>query len=289
MISLIFSIVLSKCSTGKRKRTKSLEQIADVFLPPTIFICSIASTTLNLLISFLFPQLYYFRFGDEGRASFSLVPGFWNRITSLLETLVSSTPLFFFFGPTVSIEVLTLLKLYNSVKFLLRILKYNQRKVFDSDKLCSHFCKMYRKLQVFSIFVNEYGKDYLRPNFEFVGSVLTILFSYSVIVLKTESGNENDKKMAQLGRFTFAFILIFLISWMACLHGLPSKPYVHSRKILHHGRSHWKSDSWSRKFFLSCQPIAVRIGDFHVIDKDRAPLIFQFCLRRIFYLAVQSK
>ncbi len=51
---------------------------------------------------------------------------------------------------------------------------------------------------------------------------------------------------------------------------LGSRPILKSAKI-HQKMKYWVQCKWSRKFTLSCPLIALRVGEFHQMDRDRGP------------------
>lgn len=287
---MIFSFTVSR---KRQERNSRLKKGANAILSPIIFVISILQPIVSLLVSFLYPQLHYFKFGSDLESeSLKWLPGFWSRILSTFESLVGMTPVTFVFGPLFAVEMLALLKLNESVQNLTSMNSFKEKRLT--------LCMAYRKLQIFVNLVNEYGKDYLRPDVEFMGSVNMIVSAYFLISLKSSKfdrlmGNNeqalmNSRNLAIFGRVIFSIFLIAIVLCISCLFELASKPYLRSKRILHILRNSdaMRRRGWERKFFLSCQPIGVKIGNFHVIDQERVPLILQYCLRRIFYLTVQS-
>ncbi len=45
----------------------------------------------------------------------------------------------------------------------------------------------------------------------------------------------------------------------------------------------------SQKFFKSCAPIALKIGTFHNMDRERVPSLIRFVLQRVFFLVLKTK
>lgn len=130
----------------------------------------------------------------------------------------------------------------------------------------------FRQLQIKLLMLNQFTETFYFPNVEFFGSANVIGFSYFVIILK-----DMGALKFLLGMFAMAGVVCISV-----LFELASRPYVSSIAIMQN--DYWRYDPWSNRFRKSCQPLAIKIGDFHIITKERTPLIFQYCLRRIFYL-----
>lgn len=61
-----------------------------------------------------------------------------------------------------------------------------------------------------------------------------------------------------------------------------------STNVLHYAKL-WKGCPWSKKFFKSCPPITIRVGEFHKMDNERAPAYVRFVLQRTLFLVVRTK
>lgn len=247
-----------------------LSKTANAFLQYLIFSVSIFPPVVILSVSLIIPQIYNL---DNG-IHFSLTSGYSIRVLAFSESFIGVAPLLFSVGPTLTILTLSFFTLRAKVCYL-NFVSEHYGLNFDLESRFNFFL-FYRKLQLFTILMNEYVQPCLLPHFEFTGATGIILLSYLLLTLEG---------MVAL-KLLIILTLVCIVLILAFLFELVSKPYVMSRKVLHRARKvHWRKYLWSQRAFRSCQPIAIRIGSFHAIDRERAPLIMQFCLRRIFYLA----
>lgn len=67
-----------------------------------------------------------------------------------------------------------------------------------------------------------------------------------------------------------------------------SKSIIISRKILHQIKRSTNC-KWSRRFFKSCPEISLSVGEFHKMDRERAPAFIRFILQRTFFLVLRTK
>lgn len=63
---------------------------------------------------------------------------------------------------------------------------------------------------------------------------------------------------------------------------------IYSVKILKLWNS-WNGCKYARTFSRSCKPIVLKIGDFHCMDRQRAPLFLRFVTQRTFALVMKTK
>ncbi len=66
-----------------------------------------------------------------------------------------------------------------------------------------------------------------------------------------------------------------------------SRTITLSTKILQCAKS-CNECRWSRKFFRSCPKIAIRVGEFHKMDRQRMPAFIRFVLQRTFFFVLQT-
>ncbi len=84
--------------------------------------------------------------------------------------------------------------------------------------------------------------------------------------------------------------LVILAVTLACclmLH-MGSMSILISCKILKQLRSS-NECKYTRKFVRSCKPIEVKIGDFHKIDRQRAPTFIRYVTQRAFAFVMKTK
>lgn len=79
------------------------------------------------------------------------------------------------------------------------------------------------------------------------------------------------------------------IALVICLMlDLGSKSILFTKKLAQKSK-HWGGCKWFRKFFRSCPTIAIKVGEFHVMDRNRAPSFIRFILQRTFLLVLKTK
>jgi len=96
---------------------------------------------------------------------------------------------------------------------------------------------------------------------------------------------------AQQYAFVIAFTLI-AVEYIVFMLNFASLSLLHSKAALGYwGRWRWNRPCDQRlgRFLKSCRPVCLYAGQFHVLDRMRAPVLIRFCLQRAFFLVVQSR
>lgn len=137
--------------------------------------------------------------------------------------------------------------------------------------------KLYRNLQIFHILTNGYIQSYILTTVQFNGSAVSVYLLFSIIAFwKSLDGT----------LLLFIFVTFFGLQVLILLYlEFASKPFLISRKILGASiQTNFGNDAYAKRFFRSCQPVALRIGPFHKVDKDRAPATIRFILQRTVFM-----
>lgn len=138
----------------------------------------------------------------------------------------------------------------------------------------------YRKLQIFVLWINLALQEVSFPIVQFGGSTLTICLLYAVIVF-----------LEQLpGSVLVLLVTFLLLIFIACAFILDygSKPIVKSDQLLETIVGWEKPSPMWQVCLRSCQPVALKMGPFHKIDKGRVPAMVRFCLQRTFFFVVNT-
>lgn len=141
----------------------------------------------------------------------------------------------------------------------------------------------YRRMQVFVILFNECLQTHFWPVLEFIGSMLSICLGYAFVVYIHLFGI--PMKLAVVSVLaTLLVVIIFVMdvgSQSLCLS-------VKSIRFMNHLLKQNES-KWFRKFVKSSSPVALKIGCFHKMNRNRGPRLIRFILQRTFFLVLKSK
>lgn len=197
------------------------------------------------------------------------------RMPSLLfSSLISMT--------TISICFIIVKELQDN----LNDLKNFQKKSFQYGRHMNNnwmFGFYYRKFQIFTIIINECFQIYFWPVIQFVGALVCIGLSYTLLVYRTI--------LTDTVNISLLLILILILCCNCFVLEYGSQSLTISSKILTRGKADLDRDDqkWFRKFLKSCSPIALRVGSFHKIDRQRLPCFVRFILQRTFFFVVKSR
>lgn len=153
----------------------------------------------------------------------------------------------------------------------------------SKDTYIQYIGTFYRRVQILVILTDKCFQSYVWPAIQFYGAIGVIVLLYVLLVLE-----QVLPISAKLGLATFAVGVIVLICLML---GMGSKTIIVSCKILQRVKL-WNANAGnklSRKFFRSCPTIALRVGEFHKMDSERAPALIRFILQRTFFLVLRTK
>ncbi|CAL8129226.1 unnamed protein product [Orchesella dallaii] len=138
----------------------------------------------------------------------------------------------------------------------------------------------FRKLQILVILSNQCFQQNVWPNIQFTGAALMICLLYSIILF----GHTLNFKLVLFMVFMLCAAMVFTF----LILDVGSRPIILSKKLL--GKwLRWRSEKSWGKFLRSCDPISLRVGPFHRMDRGRGPALIRFTVQRTFYLVVQSK
>ncbi len=151
---------------------------------------------------------------------------------------------------------------------------------FENDYYSQNLCNLYRQVQVLMILCNKSFQTYLWPSFEFYGAIGLITLMYSLIMFQRHLGN--------FGVVIFGMFTVGIAAICCSVLAMGSKAILLSTKVIHNVKLR-KDCCWSRKFFLSCPTISIRVGKFHKIDSARVPAFIRFVLQRTFFLVLKTK
>lgn len=236
-----------------------------MMLMSTTFLSTISIPVATLL----FPQLWGYIPIMRGPVS--------NEIFFLLN-FIRLLPIPICCGSTSLLCLLTVITLQSKLSLMHKVIKHGQ--YFDLRRR-REFAHLYRKIQIFTILANGYLQKYMMTGTEFFGSVIIISLLFSIASFRPMLGGVL-LSLIVLSLLTLALFIFFLLD-------CASRPFLLSRNVVTICEKGWRSCSWSEKFLKSCQPIALRIGPFHMIDRERAPLMMRFCLQRTFFLTVGAR
>lgn len=97
-----------------------------------------------------------------------------------------------------------------------------------------------------------------------------------------------DTQLGPFEVFTIVAFSLVVVSTVCSVLRMGSGTIRLSTNVLHYAKA-WKGCPWSKKFFKSCPPIAIRVGEFHKMDSERAPAYVRFVLQRTLFLVVKTK
>lgn len=222
------------------------------------------------LISFRFHQIIYSWACAHGHFSLS------NGVLHFLLDFVRLLPLPFTWPPFIVLGILTIRVIKLKTNLLRKTVIATTGNNILAQTIRREVATEYRKMELITIFSNGHLQRYCWPAMQFNGSAIIILLLYFLI------------KFWEIldGRF-LTVIFVFLISYILFIgffFEYASKPYILSKSLLSVCNGHWRKYPWSKRFFKSCQKIALRVDSFHMIDRERAPLIMRYCIQRTFAL-----
>lgn len=139
----------------------------------------------------------------------------------------------------------------------------------------------YRKVQLFAIICNECYKFVIWPVVEFSGSLIMISCLYSLLVF--------DEFMTKTFMFALSLILATAVFVVCFILDMGSRSLMISSKMLIRIKQLDFGEKWTRKFYQSSQPIALKVGSFHKMDRERGLSLLRFILQRTIFLVLKTK
>ncbi len=180
-----------------------------------------------------------------------------------------------------SICFVSLKELVDNVKDLSSMLnrKLNEnRLLIDNSKVI-----FYRRMQVFGTIFNECFQTYNLTVVEFIGCMMSICLGCTLIL-----DNHLLHIWGKIATILFFTVVIFFIIFEM---DVGSKSIVISTKIICHANKMFAQNDckWGRKCIKSCPPVALSIGSFHKISRQRGPDLIRYILQRTIFLVLKSK
>ncbi len=183
---------------------------------------------------------------------------------------------------TVTIWLTIIKELTDNLQEFLKMLK----SVKDSNprQICCFLKVYYRQIQVFTILVNDCLQTYFWPVAEFYGTVISIGLAYVLIRYHTFFNIYVQGSVA-------AALLTTMI--MLCvIFDVGSQPLPISSKIIRfssYDLGKTNPSTYFRKIVKSYQPVVLKVGHFHNIDRKRGPSLMRYILQRTVFLLLKSE
>lgn len=153
--------------------------------------------------------------------------------------------------------------------------------MFNSNLNQHHKIGMiYRRIQILVILSNNCFQTYIWPLIQFVGGMMLISVLYGLLVF--------HGRMPMIVTLCISLTIMSATFTICVILDLASRPILISGKIKQKLKSLGKC-KWSQKFFRSCPKIALRVGNFHQMDRGRGPAFIRFVLQRTFFLVIKTK
>ncbi len=240
------------------------------------------------LISFSFPCLY-----ASQLYTFSLGPCSSNkfRIAILFISFMFCIPI----GTIVPLGIATCFVTLNEITENLKNLKFLLNRMSSSaikvpkttDYYVETYYKMgfcYRQMQLFAMITNQCFQMQIFQVFEIMGVTASIVLSYALITF--------DRVIPHFAKIGMLIILCTVLVVCSFTIDAGSRSRMLSFRVL--GTAKYCSrkcgtHKWSQKFFKSCNPITMKIGTFHEMDRERVPSLIRFILQRTFFLVWKTK
>lgn len=139
----------------------------------------------------------------------------------------------------------------------------------------------YRNIQILVGISNRCFETHLWTAVQFTGSTLTICLLYTVLTF-------NDMLP---GLLQFGLVLVACMIVVVCtlIMDMASGTILHSKAIRHTLGARHGAGKWLQRFLRSCPVIALRVGTFHKMDKERAPAFIRYILQRTVFLVLKTK
>lgn len=146
--------------------------------------------------------------------------------------------------------------------------------------LLSRITADYRKYQILTILCNQCFQAIIWPIIQCFGAADVITMLYLLLTSHQQMGMP-----IQLGSIGFV-----ITATCACcvIPNYGSMTIVYSSKVLKI-INQWTGCSLALRFARSCSPISLKIGEFHKMDKGRAPAFIRFVLQRTVFFVLKTQ
>ncbi len=248
-----------------------------VMITPLIFILlAIVEPIVTLTCPCLYEnQLYTLLLGPCNTYSFRLVVFMLSILFSLpIGSLLSFLAIFC--GVTL-MEINDSLKKFQSILKILLTFK----DPLNRNNLLFKLSLVYRQLQIFVIICNDCYQRLFWPAFEFLGAMEIMALMYALIMF--------SEVFSVLSIAILITCLIMTTCFYCIVLDMGSQSRLISGRILAVAQTNLKSEIRTRKCFKSCKPIALKVGSFHEMDRQRFPNVMRFILQRTIFLVLKTK
>lgn len=181
-------------------------------------------------------------------------------------------------GATAScLAIVALNEIKRNLKILLHLaLVYRSR---DEINACHNVYKYYQRIQIFVGLGNACFQTYYWTALMFCGASGIITLIYPLLVY----GNT----LPIVFRFLYTSFALLSGSGTCFILSLCSEPIMLSTRFLVLTKQ-WKGNRETKLRFRGCLPVALKVGEFHTMDKGRVVAYVRFILQRSIFLALKS-
>ncbi len=178
-----------------------------------------------------------------------------------------------------SVCLVTLFELHASLNTFWSLIFFLDISEFNSETF-QNIGKIYHQVQVLILLSNKCFQNYIWPPINFIAGLGVIGLMYTIMI-------SNGK--IPISGISLMFVMMISTGFVCCLTlDMGSKPMLLSQKILTKTRM-FGNCKWSRRFLRSCPKVSLRLGIFHVMDRERVPAFVRFILQRTFALVLKTK
>lgn len=200
---------------------------------------------------------------------------FWTLLKFLLY-FVSVTPMTLMTATIIVVAFVALAE----IRINLKQLNIYVKECWANDSKQHQACFYFRQIQILVIVANTCFQHFLWPSVMFYGATVLIALMFPLLAYGTQ--------LSPLFQIVFAWFWLLMGGVTCCLLDQCSDLVVTSKKLLKAVRR-WESKSFFRKFFRSCPPMALKVGELHIVDKGRVVAYIRFVLQRTAFLVMKHK
>lgn len=271
----IIALILNTIITNSLKFRNPKAHSGKLF--PTILVSITASTVLLIVTVPLTSQLYYKHLHTLHIevVGYATVESFLWRIFVFLVDFTRLVPM----ASIVTVTGPMALVVLDYMQTMLRSINILLRKLDGFDSRKTYVLILYREMELFNQLCNQAFQLYIWAVVQSTGAAVLIACLYCLTV--------NHKRLGLLLLVGTTLVAMIAAIFNALVFHVGSKPGKLSTKILHYVKTSGRSDSWERRFARSFRVLAVRVGEFHKMDRKRGPDFFRFVLQRTSFLVAK--
>lgn len=243
-----------------------------------IYICSSLTGLYWVILPitlYTFPKLIHTNFSSE--SDLTGVQSFWNLVNKIAHFYM---PFLFgiLSGAATFVGIVALTEIKVNLHQLINLAKKSRN--IESNKLRKSVCVYYRQIQLLVMISNKCFQTHFWPAVMFCGSFALISFLYPLLAYASAL-----PAMFQVGFTAFAIVLGFVSVFLLdqC-----TNPIVLSKRVKSVAMQ-WGNTGYFNKFFQSCPPIVLKVGELHVMDKGRVTAFIRFILQRTAFFVLKYK